>query len=251
MALKPEIIITADSSELARAAVRIFVQEAKESVARKGCFCVAISGGSTPRNMNRMLAQEPYCSSIAWGKTHIFWVDERCVSVDDPANNYGVARKDFLDRIPIPEDHVHPMPGEAAPEEGAKIYHNELKKFFRSERGGYPAFDLILLGIGTDGHTASLFPAIPSLALSKKWVIAVKGGTPDVYRLTLTYDVLNQAEKICFLVSGENKAPIVKTIFENEKVGLPAQRIQPLKGRLTWLMDSEAISLLPPTLGVL
>lgn len=249
MALKPEIIVTSDSSELARAAVRMFVQAAKESVARKGCFAVALSGGSTPRNMNRMLAQEPYCSSIPWGETHIFWVDERCVSMDDPASNYGMARKDFLDRIPIPVDHIHPMPGETAPEEGAKIYRNELKKYFRSKKGEYPAFDLILLGIGTDGHIASLFPAIPSLALSKKWVIAVEGGTPDVYRLTLTYDVLNRAEKICFVVSGEDKAPIVKTIFENEQVGLPVQKVQPLNGRLTWFMDSEASSLLPPAMG--
>jgi len=251
MALKPEIIVTSDSSELAQAAVRIFVKAAKDSVARRGCFSAAFSGGSTPRHMNRMLAQEPHCSSIAWGKTHIFWVDERCVSVNDPASNYGVARKDFLGQIPIPVDHVHPMPGEAVPEEGAKIYHNELKTFFRSIKGEFPAFDLILLGIGVDGHTASLFPATPSAALSKKWVVAVKGGTPDVHRLTLTYYILNQANNICFLVSGENKAPIVKAIFENKQARLPAQKVQPLNGRLTWLMDRQASSLLPPTLGVL
>jgi 6-phosphogluconolactonase len=248
MALKPEIIVTSDSRELAQAAVRIFVKAAKDSVARKGCFTVALSGGSTPRRMNRMLAQEPYRSSVAWGKTHIFWVDERCVSMDDQASNYGLVRKDFLDQVPIPVDHVHSMPGEAAPEEGAKIYHDELETFFRSTKGEYPVFDLILLGIGTDGHTASLFPETPSAAMSKKWVIAVKGGTPDVYRLTLTYDVLNRAEKICFLVSGKNKAPIVKAIFEDEQAGLPAQKVQPLNGRLTWLMDRQASSLLSTTL---
>ena len=249
MALKPEIIVTPDSSELARAAVHIFVKAAKDSVARKGCFAVALSGGSTPRHMNRMLAQEPHYSSMPWDKAHIFWVDERCVSMDDPASNYGVARKDFLDQISIPVDHVHAMPGEAAPEEGAKIYRNELKTFFRAINEESPAFDLILLGIGTDGHTASLFPATPSAALSKKWVVAVKGGTPDVYRLTLTYDVLNGAKKICFLVSGENKAPIVKTIFENKQAGLPAQKIQPLNGSLIWLMDREASSLLSTMSG--
>ncbi len=248
MALKPEIIVTSDSRELAQAAVRIFVKAAKDSIARKGCFTVALSGGSTPRRMNRMLVQEPYRSSVAWGKTHIFWVDERCVSMDDQASNYGLVRKDFLDQVPIPVDHVHSMPGEAAPEEGAKIYQDELETFFRSTKGEYPAFDLILLGIGTDGHTASLFPETSSAALSKKWVIAVKGGTPDVYRLTLTYDVLNRAEKICFLVSGKNKAPIVKAIFEDEQAGLPAQKVQPLNGRLTWLMDRQASSLLSTTL---
>jgi 6-phosphogluconolactonase len=199
--------------------------------------------------MNRMLAQEPLCSNVAWGKTHIFWVDERCVPVDDPASNYGAARRDFLGQIPIPVDHVHPMPGEAAPEKGAEIYHNELKTFFGLKEGEFPVFDLILLGIGMDGHTASLFPATPSAALSKKWVVAVKGGTPDVHRLTLTYHILNQANNICFLVSGENKAPIVRAIFENEQAGLPAQRVQPKNGRLTWLMDRQASSLLTTTLG--
>jgi 6-phosphogluconolactonase len=248
MARKPEVIVTSDSTELALAAVRIFVKAAKDSVARKGCFTVALSGGSTPRHMNRMLAQEPHCASIAWGKTHIFWVDERCVPVNDSASNYGTARSDFLGRIPIPVDHVHPMPGEAAPEEGAEIYRNELKTFFASKEGEFPAFDLILLGIGLDGHTASLFPATPSAALSRKWVAAVKGGTPDVHRLTLTYHILNRANHICFLVSGESKAPIVKVTFENKQAGLPAQKVQPINGRLTWLMDQQASSLLITTL---
>ena len=249
MVLKPEIVVTPDSNELARTAVRIFEKTSKDSVARRGCFSVALSGGSTPRHMNRMLVQEPYYSSIAWDRTHIFWVDERCVSVNDPASNYGVAHKDFLDQVPIPVDHVHPMPGEVAPEEGVKIYHNELRAFFRSIKEEAPVFDLILLGIGIDGHTASLFPETPSNALSKKWVMAVKGGTPNVYRLTLTYNVLNRAKKICFLVSGVNKAPIVKTIFENKQAGLPAQKIQPINGRITWLMDRQASSLLGTTLG--
>jgi 6-phosphogluconolactonase len=251
MTLKPEIVITSDSNELARAAVRIFQKAAKDAITQKDHFAVALSGGSTPRHMNRMLAQEPHCSGIAWDKIQIFWVDERCVSMDDPASNYGVARKDFLDQVPIPIDHVHPMPGEAIPEEGARIYQSELKAFFRSIDEESPVFDLILLGIGTDGHTASLFPGTPfSVLLSKEWVLAVKGGTPDVYRLTLTYDVLNRAKEICFLVSGEKKAPIVKSIFENEQAGLPAQKIQPLNGRLTWLMDRQAGSLLSPQWGV-
>ncbi len=249
MAFKPEIIITADSSELARKAVRIFERAAKESIAQKGCFAAALSGGSTPRQTNRMLAQKPHSLSIDWDKTHIFWVDERCVSANDPASNYGVARKDFLDRIPIPVEHVHPMPGHVAPEEGVKIYHDELKTFFRPRKGECPVFDLIFLGVGTDGHTASLFPAVPCTALLKEWVVAVKGGIPDVHRLTLTYYVLNRAKKICFLVSGEKKALIVRAIFEDRQELLPAQKIQPLNGRLTWLMDRQASSFLTTTLG--
>jgi 6-phosphogluconolactonase len=249
MAFKPEIIITADSSELARKAVHIFEKAARDSIAQKGRFAVALSGGSTPRQTNRMLAQKPHSLSIDWDKTHIFWVDERCVPVNDPASNYGVARKDFLDQIPVSDEQVHPMPGNLAPEEGAKIYHDELKTFFRPRKGESPVFDLIFLGVGTDGHTASLFHTVPSVALSKEWVVAVKGGTPDVHRLTLTYHVLNRAKKICFLVSGEKKAPIVRTIFEDRQELLPAQKIQPLNGRITWLMDRQASSFLTTTLG--
>jgi len=244
MAFKPEIIITSDSTELAKNAVHIFVETAKDCVTRKGWFAVALSGGSTPRHMNRMLAQEPHCSNIAWGKIHIFWVDERCVPVTDPASNYGRAYEDLLGQIPIPVDHIHPMPGETAPEEGAHTYHKEMETFFRPKKGELPAFDLILLGIGVDGHTASLFPGVRSAVLSDKWVLAVKGGTPDVHRLTLTYHILNRAKKICFLVSGKNKAPIVKTIFENRRARLPAQKVQPLNGELRWLMDKQASSLL-------
>ena len=244
MPLKPEIIVMSDSTELAKTAARVLVETAGECVDRKGRFTVALSGGSTPRHMNRMLAQEPLRSNMAWDKTHVFWVDERCVPQSDPASNYGSAHEDFLGRVPIPVDQVHPMPGEVAPEEGAKIYQRELEAHFRPSKGEYPVFDLVFLGIGTDGHTASLFPSAGSSALSKKWVVAVRGGIPDVYRLTLTYDVLNRANRICFLVSGKNKAQIVKTIFEDKESRLPAQGIRALHGKLQWLMDKEASSLL-------
>ncbi len=245
MPLKPEIIVTSDSTELARIGARILVETAGECVDRKGRFTVALPGGSTPRHMNRMLAQEPLRSSMAWDKTHLFWVDERCVPISDAASNYGLAHEDFLGRVPIPVDHIHPMPGEVVPEEGARIYERELEAHFRPSKGEYPVFDLVFLGIGMDGHTASLFPAADSSVLSGKWVVAVKGGIPDVYRLTLTYDVLNRAKKICFLVSGKNKAQIVKTIFEDKDARLPAQGIRALHGELQWLMDKDASSLLP------
>ena len=244
MPLKPKIIITSDWTVLAKTAVRIFVERAKDCVTQKGRFAVALSGGSTPRHMYRMLTQEPLRSNIAWDKTHIFWVDERCVAKSDPASNYGLAHEDFLGQIPIPADHIHPMPGEAAPEEGARIYQRELEAYFRPGKGEFPAFDLVFLGIGKDGHTASLFPTERSVGPTERWVEFVKGGTPDVYRLTLTYDVLNRAEKICFLVSGKNKAPIVKALFENRPARLPAQKIRPLHGELIWLMDQQASSLL-------
>jgi len=241
---KPEIIIRDNPAQLAITAADVFRMTAKDCVTQKGRFAVALSGGSTPRRMHRMLAEEPYYSDIPWYKTHIFWVDERCVPEDNPASNYGLAKKDFLDQIPIPVEQIHPMPREDPPEKGARKYRGELEAFFQIKEEDFPVFDLIFLGVGKDGHTASLFPEESFVEASERWVAAVKGGTPDVYRLTLAYDILNRAKEIYFLVSGEGKGPIVKSIFERRETRLPAQKIQPLNGRLTWLLDKEAASLL-------
>jgi 6-phosphogluconolactonase len=199
--------------------------------------------------MHKLLAEEPFRSDIPWNKTQIFWVDERCVPVDDPASNFGLARKDFLERAPIPSGQIHPMPGQVAPEEGARKYQGEMEGFFQTVQEAFPAFDVIFLGMGEDGHTASLFPDRSSVVGSERWVLVVKGGSPDVYRLTLTYDVLNRAKRIYFLVSGKGKALIVKTVLENKDAGLPAQKIRPVQGELTWLLDREAASLLSGSLN--
>jgi len=222
----------------------MFSQAAKRSVEKRGRFVVAISGGSTPRGMNRTLGEEPFRSNIPWDKTDIFWVDERCVPENDPANNYGAAKKDFLDRVPIPKVQVHPMLGEDPPEHGAVLYHQELTNFFKPEEGEFPSFDLIFLGIGTDGHTASLFPGQSALKEKRKWVVAVKGGNPDVSRLTMTYPLLNRAKRIVFIASGREKAHILKAVLANTESRLPARMITPLTGELTWLLDQEAASLL-------
>ncbi|MGD9318658.1 MAG: 6-phosphogluconolactonase [Desulfobacteraceae bacterium] len=241
---KPEIIITGDPTQLAETAANIFATTAKNCVTQTELFTVAISGGSTPRHMHRLLAKDAYSSDMPWEKIHIFWVDERCVPVDDPASNYGLAKEDFLERIPIPLEHIHPMPGTVPPEEGAKRYQDEMEGFFQNGQEDFPVFDLIFLGMGKDGHTASLFPGAKSPSESDRWVIAVKCGSPNVYRLTLTYDVLNRAKRVYFLVSGKEKAPIVRTVLENKDAHLPAQKIQPMQGKPTWLLDNEAASLL-------
>ncbi len=242
MASKPEIIITEDPTQLARTAAGIFRTAAKDCVSQTNLFTVAISGGSTPRDMHRLLAEEPYRSDIPWKETHIFWVDERCVPVDDPASNFGLAKKDFLERIPIPLEQIHPMPGEFSPEEGAKKYQEEMERVFQIQETDSPIFDLIFLGMGKDGHTASLFSGGKFPNEADRWVIAVKGGNPNVYRLTLTYDVLNRAKRVYFLVSGKEKAPIMRTVLEDKDACLPAQKIQPVQGRPTWLLDKEAAS---------
>jgi len=243
MRLQPQIIVAHDRSELAETAANIFTRTAKDCVMQTNFITVAISGGSTPRDMHKLLGQEPYRSEIPWNKTHIFWVDERCVSVDDPASNFGLAKKDFLERIPIPLEQIHPMPGERAPEEGAKDYQEEMQKVFQTKKEeDFPIFDLIFLGMGKDGHTASLFPGAKFSHAPGRWVIAVKGGDPNVYRITLTYEVLNRARRVYFLVTGKEKAPTVKTVLETMDARLPTQKIQPVKGELIWLLDKEAAS---------
>lgn len=235
--------------DLARRGAGIFSQVANKSFEKRGRFIVAISGGSTPRGMHRMLGEEPFRSNIPWENTDIFWVDERCVPENDPASNYGAAKKDFLDRVPVPKAQIHPMPGEGSPENGALHYQRELLKVFQAGAGELPVFDLIFLGLGTDGHTASLFPGQSSLKEKKRLVVSVKGGNPNVSRLTMTFPVLNRAGHIVFLVSGRDKASILKTVLKSEKAGFPAQRIHPLSERLTWLLDREAASLLSRDIG--
>jgi len=194
--------------------------------------------------MHRLLTQEPRRSNIPWDQIHVFWVDERCVPVSDPASNFGAAKRDFIDQAPIPLNQVHPMPGEIEPEAGALKYQDDLVHSFQLGEGMLPVFDLIFLGIGTDGHTASLFPGHRALKEGKRMVLAVKGGNPDVNRLTLTLPVINNAREIVFLASGKEKAPVVKAVLNQTDERLPALRVKPHNGRLSWLMDKDAASAL-------
>jgi len=238
------IVIESNAADLARRGAEIFSRTARESVGARGRFAVALSGGSTPRGMHRLLGKEPFLSDIPWDRTDIFWVDERFVPPNNPASNYGTAEKDLLDRVPIPSGQIHPVPTASPPDIGALLYQKELMNYFKSERNTSFHFDLIVLGIGTDGHTASLFPGQSSLDEKEKWVVAVKGGKPNVIRLTLTYPVLNSGRCIVFLACGKKKADIVKKALKDNESKFPAQRIQPLEGKLFWLLDREAASLL-------
>jgi 6-phosphogluconolactonase len=235
-------ITESNAADLARKGAAIFSRIAVESVALRGRFVVAISGGSTPRPMHRILCEEPHLSMIPWNRTHICWVDERCVPVNDPANNYGAARADFIDKIPIPGKQIHPMPVDLPPEKGALAYQRELVRFFQIKTSEIPVFDLICLGIGTDGHTASLFPGQNAVSETDRLIVSVKGGDPHVSRLTVTFPLINSAREIVFLVSGKGKAPILKAMFEGPPGRYPAQMIHPAHGNLTWLLDREAAS---------
>ena len=237
-------IITSDSKQLAEKGAKIFCKTAKEVIAVKNRFAVAISGGSTPRAMHRLLAQEPYLSDIPWQKIHLFWVDERMVAFDHPDSNFGSAKKDFINNIPIPPDQVHPMPAMSVPEEGVEKYQEEINSYFTGIATNDPIFDLIVLGIGKDGHTASLFPGQSSIEDPKRSVISLKGGQPNLSRLTLTFPVLNSARHILFLASGKEKASVVKAVFEKNTGSLPVHKIIPEDGKVIWLLDREAASLL-------
>ncbi len=238
--METPIVIVKNPGRLARMGAEIFCQAASASVQLKGRFAVALSGGSTPREMHRLLADPPYADRIPWQQTHVFWADERMVPVNDPASNYGAARRDFLAKIPTLSDRVHPMPVHLPPAEGAGAYQREMERVFKPAGNRYPVFDLILLGVGTDGHTASLFPGKNTRETKGRWVQVVKGGNPKVLRLSLTYSLMNRARQIVFLVCGREKASIVREIIVERNSSLPAAKIRPLNGQITWLIDSAA-----------
>lgn len=242
---KPQIIIEDNPAKAARATANIFVRSCLKSISKRGRFAVGLSGGSTPRLFHRVLAKEPIRSEIQWDGCHIFWVDDRCVPEDNPASNYGTAKKDLLDRIPLPPGQIHPMPGDLPPTDGLSRYRTELIGFFGLKNGEFPVFDLIVLGVGKDGHVASLFPDKASPDEKDNLLETVKGGDPYLPRLTMTYPVLNHARQIVFLVTGIGKAPILKMVFEDSHALLPAKKISPSNGRLVWILDRAAASLLP------
>ncbi len=244
MSFKRKIIIKDDPILLAKQAAEIFVASARRSVGKRGRFAVAISGGSTPRRMHKMLAREPYFLNIPWGKIHIFWVDERCVPQDNRESNCGMAKRDFINEVPISETQVHLITCESSPGVSAKEYQKILSDFFSFKSTRITRFDLIYLGMGADGHIASLFPGQKTLYEKEKLAVAVKGGDPNVNRISMTLPVLNQARHIVFLITGEEKARTVQTVLEDRKIRLPAQKIRPLNGQLTWLLDRGAASLL-------
>ena len=240
MAMPWEVMVEKDAAAMARRSADLFLDMARESTKERGCFAVAISGGNTPRPLHRLLAEKSDDLEEVWGKTHLFWVDERCVPAEDPASNYGMARQDFIWRIPIPTSQVHPVNGILPPEQGARDYEAILKSFFQVKGCAFPRFDLVVLGVGSDGHTASLFPHHHALGERERWVVAVKGGYPDMWRVTLTLPVLNASRQVLFLVSGEGKRDIVEKIFESGGEALPVRFIQPGAGSTTWIMDEDA-----------
>jgi 6-phosphogluconolactonase len=239
-----DLSIADDPEAAARSGADLLLEAAK--AAAGGDAAVALSGGATPRRMHRLLASEPYASAMPWERIHLFWADERLVPATDPASNFGAARRDFIDALAPRLGGVHPVPVSGAPERSAQAYEEELRAHFRGRGTAGPVFDLIFLGVGTDGHTASLFPDSPVLAETRRWAAAVKGGRPEVWRVTLTYPALNRARRVVFLATGAEKADIVRRLLTEPQGALPAQRVRPTAGAVRWLLDRAAAGRLPP-----
>lgn len=221
--------------DLARAAARDFAEKAAAAIDERGRFSVALAGGSTPKNTYEILARD-YASVVDWPSVHVFFGDERTVPPDHEDSNYRTAKEALLDHVPVGS--VHPMRGDLPPEEAASSYEEALRSFFREDP---PVLDLVMLGIGGDGHTASLFPETSALEVTDRLVVANPVPKLDTTRITLTVPVLDAARKVSFLVAGEDKAEALKEILEGyaDPREYPAKLVQPVGGP-TWMVDRAA-----------
>ena len=241
-------MILADSEALARAAAEEIVAAAGRAIDARGRFTVALTGGSTPRRTYELLADPaaPFRNRLRWDATHVFFGDERHVPPDHPESNYGMARDVLLAHVPAAS--VHRMRGEEPPAVAAATYEAELRRFFGVAGDDPPRIDLVLLGLGPDGHTASLFPGSPALDERHRWVVATFVERLGTHRITLTLPVIDRAREVLFLVAGTEKAAAVAQALAPApgSAPVPAGRVHPAPGALVWLMDRAAASRLPP-----
>ena len=248
-----KIKIYPDASQLAAGVAEQFASLARESVEDHESFLVALSGGTTPRDAYSLLASEPLASRVDWSKAQLFWGDERCVPPGSPDSNYGLAKRMLLDKVSIPAGNVHRIRGELPPDQAAEEYQKELRTIAagRNSRdtGAVLRFDLILLGMGEDGHTASLFPGTPALKEQDRWVVAQYVGKLAAWRVSFTPLLINAAANITIMVSGEGKAERLKQALEEpvHPEHLPVQAIRPASGRLLWMADAAAAALIEPS----
>jgi 6-phosphogluconolactonase len=238
--MSAEVRIYPDADALAQAVAQHVVTICQDTRSERRPFTLALSGGSTPRPAYEHLATPRFSERMDWERTHVFWSDERCVAPDDAQSNYRMAKAALLDHVPIPRSNVHRLQGELPPEEAAAQYEDALRAVFGDVR--VPTFDLILLGLGEDGHTASLFPDTEALGVRDRWVVPNYVERLEKWRLTLTLPVLNAAEHATFVVAGERKAEILEAVLTTsaDAPTYPAQHVHPDEGRLIWLVDAEA-----------
>ncbi|MEO8090536.1 MAG: 6-phosphogluconolactonase [Gemmatimonadales bacterium] len=222
------------------AVVDRFAARAAEAIAASGRFTVALAGGSTPRAAYRLLATDIFVRRVDWARVQVLWGDERCVPPDDPRSNYRMAREALLDRVPIPPGNIHRILGEDEPPQAVAEY----ERLLRDLLGGNQGLDLILLGLGDDGHTGSLFPGQAALREKARWVVADYVAAAAMWRITLTPVVINAARDVSFIVSGAAKAECLREVIKGPFApqSLPAQIVDPAPGHLTWLVDEAAAS---------
>jgi 6-phosphogluconolactonase len=224
--------------DIASFLIEHWAEVSRRAIGQKGFFVAALSGGNTPVPFYKKMAEPG--EEIGWGQTHIFLVDERFVPPGHPDSNMRMLTEALINRVAIPSSQVHPIPlEERAPEEAAARYDEEIREFFKPAPGEFPRFDLILLGIGTDGHTASLFPGTPVLGNRESFAAAVRLDEKRHHRVTLTLPVLNQAASVLFLARGKEKASVVEKVLARDP-NLPASRVRPARGEVVFVLDSAA-----------
>lgn len=249
--LRINYYVEPDAAALARRAAQYFTEMVREAVDAQGMARIAISGGSTPKAAFQLLASphQPYRAAMPWQQLELYWVDERTVPPGNPDSNYHMTRKALLDHVPLPPARVHRMEGELDPEVAASRYESELRNSLRLEGAESPRFDLISLGMGPDGHTASLFPQTQAIHEMSRLVTANHVPQLDTWRLTLTWPVINHSSSVFFLISGADKAERVREVFmgPHDPERLPSQLIWPSSGILSLFLDKDAAALLPAT----
>ncbi|MHB1465458.1 MAG: 6-phosphogluconolactonase [Thermoleophilia bacterium] len=235
-----DITIYPDSEHFVDGSADFIAGLAARAVAERGRFAIALSGGSTPRPIYARLATGAYAERIDWPRVHIFFGDERCVPPDDSRSNYRMAREALLDHVPLPPGNIHRIRGEDDPAQAALAYAQEVQRLFRSASA--PAFDLICLGMGENGHTASLFPGTAALREQVRWVVPQYVEVMTTWRVTFTTVLINAARHIAFFAAGTGKADVLWRVHEGpyQPDVLPSQLIQPVHGQLHWLVDAAA-----------
>lgn len=238
----PGLVRVPDLATLSRNAAERFVLLARQAIAARGRFSIALSGGATPRPLYTLLASPGFAPRVDWTRVYVFWGDERAVPPDDPASNFRMANETLLSQVPIPVQNIHRISAEKGAPEAAQEYEKTLRDWFQPAVDAVPQFDLVLLGLGENGHTASLFPHTAVLHQVERWVAGYHVAETNMDRITLTVPVINAALNILFLVAGPDKAPTVRAVLRGDyrPDDLPAQLIQPAAGHVVWLLDKSA-----------
>ena len=244
---KPKIEVMANPEILALKTAEVFITEAEQTVASKKAFYTALSGGNTPKRFFELLGTLPQSVALPWDKIHLFWVDERYVPIISPQSNYKLAADTFLNKVPIPQNNIHRIPTEFDDfNEAAKKYEKIIKTVFQLGEGQIPQFDLIILGMGADGHTASLFPNSYATFDTNDLACVVYVMDEKLNRITLTHPVLSAAKHLIVLVSGKEKASILREVMTSEpdEIHYPIHTLWPVLNKITWFVDRDAASFL-------